>query len=261
MPLVSVITPVFNAVEFLPEALRSVHSQTLSDWDHILIDDGSTDGSFELIEEAAAADSRLHLLRTKGRIGPAKARNQGLECALGKYAAFLDADDLWLPQKLQHCTAWMNFNNYNFIFHDYRHISRDGKKTGAVIAGPDRLDLQSLHTCRGAGCLTVVLDLEQLPDFRFPTDHDDLNEDFVAWLRLVRKGHLAYRLPEDLGRYRLSETSRNGNRIASAVACWRIYRNESKLPFCRALNWWTQYAWHAFWMHRRAVPRRTRILP
>ena len=80
-------------------------------------------------------------------------------------------------------------------------------------------------------------------------------EDFVAWLRLVRKGHVGRRLPEDLGRYRLSETSRNGNRIASAAACWRIYRNESKLPFGLALNWWTQYAWRAFWMHRRAVPR------
>jgi teichuronic acid biosynthesis glycosyltransferase TuaG len=256
MPLVSVITPVFNAVEFLPEALRSVQSQTLSDWEHILVDDGSTDGSVELIQETAAADSRLCLLRTRGRSGPARARNQALECARGKYAAFLDADDLWLPQKLNHCVAWMKSNNHSFVYHDYRHISRDGKKTGELIAGPNCLDLQKLHTRRGVGsCLTVVINLQELPGFQFPIDHNDLNEDFVAWLRLLREGHLGYRLPEDLGRYRLSETSRNGNRIASAVACWRIYRNESRLPFGRALNWWTQYAWHAFWMHRRAVPR------
>ncbi len=256
MPLVSVITPVFNAVEFLPEALRSVQSQTLPDWEHILVDDGSTDGSLELIQEAAAADPRIRLLRTQGRSGPARARNQGLECASGKYAAFLDADDLWLPQKLKHCVAWMKSNNYSFIYHDYRHISRDGKKTGGLIAGPDRLDLQRLHTRRGVGsCLTVVINLQELPDFQFPVEHNDLNEDFIAWLRLLKKGHLGHRLPEDLGRYRLTETSRNGNRIASAVACWRIYRDESKLSFGRALNWWTQYAWHAFWMHRRAVPR------
>lgn len=256
MPLVSVITPVFNAVDFLADALRSVQEQTFSEWEHILIDDGSTDGSFELMEEAAAGDSRLRLLRTQGRIGPAKARNQGLESARGKYIAFLDADDLWLPQKLKRSLGWMKANNYSFIYHDYRHFSRDGKKTGAVIAGPDRLDLQSLHSRRGGGaCLTVVLDWEQLPDFRFPVDHEDLNEDFVAWLRLVKKGHVGHRLAEDLGRYRLSEGSRNGNRIASAVACWRIYRNESKLPFGLALNWWTQYAWNAFWMHRRAAPR------
>lgn len=256
MPLVSVITPVFNAVEFLADALRSVQRQTLSEWEHILIDDGSTDGSFELMEEAAAADSRLRLLRTQGRIGPAKARNRGLECTRGKYIAFLDGDDLWLPQKLERCLEWMKANNYTFIYHDYRHLSRDGKKTGGVVSGPDRLDLQSLHSRRGVGsCLTVVLDWERLPDFRFPVDHEDLNEDFVAWLRLVKAGHVGHRLPEDLGRYRLSEGSRNGNRIASAVACWRIYRSESNLPFSLALNWWTQYAWNAFWMHRRAVPR------
>ena len=238
-PLVSIITPVFNAEEFLPEALRSVQSQTLCDWEHILVDDGSTDGSFELIEEAAAADSRVRLLRTRERCGPAKARNQGLECARGKYVAFLDADDLWLPEKLEKCVTWMKSNGCSLAYHDYRHISRDGKRAGALIAGPDQLDLQSLHTRRGVGsCLTVVIDLEQLPDFRFPADYDDLNEDFVAWLRLLRKGHIGCRLPEDLGRYRLSETSRNGNRIASAVACWRIYRNESKLPLGLALRWW-----------------------
>jgi glycosyltransferase involved in cell wall biosynthesis len=255
LPLVSVITPVFNGVEFLPDTLRSVQNQTLSDWEQILVDDGSTDGSFELIQEAAAVDSRLSLLRTQGRSGPAKARNRALECARGKYVAFLDADDLWLPKKLERCVAWMKCNNHSFISHDYRHLSGDGKKTGPVIAGPARLDLRNLHTRRGAGCLAVVIDRERLPDFRFPTDHHDLNEDFVAWLRLLRKGHIGCRFPEDLGRYRLSETSRNGNRIASAVACWRIYRNESKLPFGRALNWWTQYAWRAYWTHRRAVPR------
>lgn len=255
VPLVSVITPVFNAAGFLPETLCSVQAQTLPNWEHILVDDGSTDGSLQLIEEATAVDSRLRLLRTQGRIGPGKARNQGLECARGKFVAFLDADDLWLPEKLMCCTAWMKSKSHSFIYHDYRHLSQDGRKIGAVITGPDRLDFRNLHTRRGAGCLTIVIDREQLPDFRFPTDHHDLNEDFVAWLRLVKEGHIGCRLPEDLGRYRLSETSRNGNRIASAVACWRIYRNESKLPFGLALNWWTQYAWRSFWMHRRAVPR------
>jgi teichuronic acid biosynthesis glycosyltransferase TuaG len=256
MPEVSIVTPVFNAARFLPDALRSVALQTFTDWEHILVDDGSTDGSFELLQQAATLDPRLRLLRTSGRTGPARARNQGLKQARGKYAAFLDADDLWLSQKLNNCIAWMKAHHYAFIYHDYRHISHDGLKAGAVISGPDRLDLRKLHTRRGVGsCLTVVIDLHQLPNFRFPADHRDLNEDFIAWLRLLRQGHVGHRLPEDLGRYRLSAESRNGNRFASAVACWHIYRNESKLPWGRAVNWWAQYAWHAFWMHRRAVPR------
>lgn len=255
VPLVSIITPVLNAVEFLPDALRSVRNQTLGAWEHILIDDGSTDGSLDLMEQALGSDSRLRLLRTRVRSGPAKARNLGLDCARGKYVAFLDADDAWLPQKLKHCVGWMSRHNYSFIYHDYRHVSRDGKKVGAVVTGPQRLDLRTLHTRRGVGCLTVVIDREQLPEFRFPTRRDGLNEDFIAWLGLVRQGHVGRRFPEDLGRYRLSEESRNGNRMSSALECWRIYRNDSKLPFGVALRWWTRYAWNAFWMHRRAVPR------
>ncbi len=253
--LASVITPVFNAVDFLPATLRSVQNQTLPDWEHILIDDGSTDGSLELMEQAAASDPRLRLLRTQVRGGPAKARNLGLNYARGRYVAFLDADDLWLPEKLEHCIPWMKSTNYSFIYHDYRHLSRDGKKTGALIRGPSQLDLQSLHTRRGVGCLAVAIDLRQLPDFRFPDEHPSLHEDFLAWLELVRRGHVGHRLPEDLARYRPHETGRNRKKFGSAIGIWHTYRNESKLPFGLALNWWGQYAWHAFWMHLRAAPR------
>src|SRR5712691_6442275 len=90
MPLVSVITPVFNAVQFLPQTLRSVQNQSLDNWEHLLVEDGSTDGSLELIQEAAAVDPRIRLLQTQGRSGPARARNLGLEDARGEYAAFLD---------------------------------------------------------------------------------------------------------------------------------------------------------------------------
>lgn len=255
-PLVSVITPVFNAVELLPATLRSVQNQTFVDWEHVLIDDGSTDGSRELISEAAAMEPRIRLLQMPVRGGPAKARNEGLRASRGQYVAFLDADDLWLPQKLDHCIAFMEMRNYSFVFHDYRHMSHDGQKTGALISGPDELNFQNLHTRRGVGsCLTVVMKRKQLPDFHFPEDYYGLNEDFVAWLRLLKKGNVGYRLPEDLGRYRLSRASRNGSRIASASACWRIYRHESKLSLGRTFHWWTQYAWHAFWMHRRATPQ------
>jgi glycosyltransferase involved in cell wall biosynthesis len=255
MPLISVITPVLNALEFLPDMLRSVQDQTLPDWEHILIDDGSTDGSLELMEQGAAPDPRFRLLRTQIRGGPAKARNLGLKYARGRYVAFLDADDLWLPEKLEHCIAWMKRYNYSFIYHDYRHLSGDGKKTGSLITGPDQLDLQSLHTHRGVGCLAVVIDLQQLPNFKFPDDHPSLHEDFLAWLELLRRGHIGHRLAEDLGRYRPQVTSRNRKKFGSAIGIWHTYRNESKLPFGLALNWWMQYAWRAFWMHLRAAPR------
>lgn len=255
-PLVSVITPVFNAAKFLPETIRSVREQTLPDWEHILADDGSTDSSVEIIRQAGAADPRVRLIDAGNRGGPAKARNEALATARGRFVAFLDADDLWLPTKLERCVATMVSNSYSLAYHDYRHMSADGNKVGALITGPDALDWKALHTRRGVGgCLAVVIDREKVPAFRFPSHDCGRHEDFVAWAQVLKHGHIGHRVPEDLGRYRLSCGGRNSGKIGSAIECWRAYRRESQLPWARATSWWLQYAWNAYWMYRRGAVR------
>lgn len=235
-PLVSVITPVFNAAKFLPETIRSVREQTLFDWEHILADDGSTDSSVEVIRQAEAADPRVRLIDAGNRGGPAKARNEALAAARGRFVAFLDADDLWLPTKLERCLDWMAVNNRSFTYHDYRNISVDGRKVGGLITGPDVLDWKTLHTRRGVGSLSVVIDCERIPDFRFPWHDCGRHEDFVAWAQVLKAGHIGYRVPEDLGRYRISNGGRNANKVGSAIECWRAYRRESHLPLQRATS-------------------------
>lgn len=251
-PLVSVITPVFNAARFLPETLCSVMSQTLGDWELVLADDASTDESPEILRKAAARDARIRVLESKERGGPGEARNRALKVARGRFIAFLDADDLWLPEKLEHCLAWMTSNNWSFTFHDYRKISIDGTQIGALISGPDTLDWKALHTCRGFGsCLTIVIDRQRIPDFQFPSR--ERHEDLIAWSQLIRQGFIGHRIPEDLARYRRG--GRSSNKLGSAIACWHTYRSEPELPFVKAAGWWLQYAWNAYWMHRRGAPR------
>jgi glycosyltransferase involved in cell wall biosynthesis len=255
MPVVSVITPVYNAERWLPETLATMQAQTLTDWEQILVDDGSTDNSAAIAEAAAAADHRIRLLKTARNQGPSAARNLALDAARGRFIAFLDADDLWLPQKLSRCIAWMTAHGHGFIYHDYRQISADGASVGALIKGPEELNLRSLHTRRGTGCLSVVIDRELIPHFRFPSHHDFLHEDFCAWLGLIQQGYVGRRLAADLGRYRLSEQSRSANKVFAAAESWRIYRDASKLSRMRAALWWMQYAWNGFWLHRAARPR------
>jgi hypothetical protein len=104
-------------------------------------------------------------------------------------------------------------------------------------------------------CLSVVIDREQIEGFRFPGAHQRLHEDFCGWLSLIQRGHIGHRLAADLGRCRLSTTSRSANKLAGAMETWRIYRGISKLSPLRAASWWMQYAWNAFWLHRYARPR------
>jgi teichuronic acid biosynthesis glycosyltransferase TuaG len=254
-PRVSIITPMFNAARWLPETLASVRAQSLTDWEHLIVDDGSTDGSPAIVEAASRADGRIRLLRAPCHLGPSEARNLAIDSARGRFLAFLDADDLWLPEKLALSVEAMTASGYGFTYHDYRHISPDGLQVGELVRGPDELNLYTLHTRRGTGCLTVVIDREQIPVPRFPDVGKGSNEDFHVWLEIVKEGHIGRRLAYDLGRYRLSSTSRSGNKLASLVGTWRTYRTASGLSLVHALNWWIQYVWNAFWLHRYARPR------
>jgi len=259
VPLVSIITPVYNALRWLPETLAAVHAQTFVNWEHVLVDDGSTDGSLELLETMARRDSRLRVLRATQNGGPSAARNLAIKAARGRFVAFLDADDLWLPEKLSRSIDWMCSHNYAFVYHDYRHMSQDGTCVGALITGPEELDLRALHIRRGTGgCLSVVVDRAKIPDLCFPTNFHLLHEDFCTWLSIIRQGHNGHRLPADLGRYRLSAHSRSANKFAGVLNTWKIYRQISKLPWLRAASWWLQYVWNCFWMYRSARPLKAR---
>ena len=261
MPRVSIITPIYNAARWLPETLASVRAQTFTDWEHVLVDDRSTDGSVEILESAAREDSRFRVLQTSRNVGPSAARNLALVAARARFIAFLDADDVWLPQKLARSVAWMLTNGYALIYHDYRHMSSEGTRVGALIKAPEVLDIRTLHTRRGhGGCMSIMIDLAQIPDFRFPDNPRYVHEDFCAWLSILNKGIIGHRLPADLGRHRLSTSSRSGNHLANAQHSWRIYREVSKLCTTRAVLWWTEYAWNTLLLHARAMPWRQRGL-
>lgn len=255
MALVSIITPVYNAARWLPETLASVRAQTLTDWEQILVDDGSTDASIAIAEAASHEDTRFRPLRTPRNLGPSAARNLAIDAARGRFIAFLDADDLWLPEKLARSVEWLTAHRYSFIYHDYRHISSDGSRVGALVKAPEKLDLRTLHTRRGTGCLTVVIDREQVPVLAFPAIAPYHAEDFCLWAQLIREGHTGCRLPADLARYRLSLKSRSANKLEGAINAWHLYRKISRLSIPRAALWWSQYAWNALVLHLHAIPR------
>lgn len=253
-PEVSVITPMYNARRWLPSLFESVRGQSFQNFEHLLADDVSTDHGVAEAITLSGGDPRFRVVRMERNGGPAAARNLAISAARGRYLAFLDADDAWLPNKLEVQLAWMKARGHAFTYHDYRHMSHDGVGLGAVVSGPDVLTLRTLHTRRGTGCLSVMVDLQQLPGFRFPELQRSLPEDFLAWLSIIQRGVNGFRLPLDLARYRLTPASRSSNKIEAALAVWRLYRSVEKLPWVTAASWWMQYAWNARSMHQRVRP-------
>jgi glycosyltransferase involved in cell wall biosynthesis len=251
---VSIITPTYNASHWLPGLFASVKSQTFQNWEHILCDDGSTDQTVEIIEATAKNDSRIRMLRMPAHTGrPAPVRNAAIQVAQGRYLAFLDADDLWLPQKLAAGIQFMQTNGYAFIYHDFRYMNHAGNKVGNLVHGPEILDKRSIFIHRGTGdCMSVMIDREQIPYFQF--EQKGQHEDLLTWISLVRTGWLGHRLPLDLGRYRLALNSRNSNKLCAALEVWKTYRSVQDISYSKSALYWLLYAWYSFWLHLRSRP-------
>ena len=137
-PQFSIIIPCFNAAATLPDTLASLQAQTLTDWEALLVDDGSNDATPAIIAEAALADPRLRLLRNP-RKGPSAARNHAVTQALGQVIAFCDADDLWAPQKLARMAALFSQPQTDAVFARiafFREVPEDAAAFSTVPHGP-----------------------------------------------------------------------------------------------------------------------------
>jgi teichuronic acid biosynthesis glycosyltransferase TuaG len=143
MPRVSVIMPAFDSAAHVGSAIASVQAQTETDWELLVIDDGSRDETPGIVANAAREDRRIHLIRLAGNGGPAVARNAGIAAARGRYIAFLDSDDLWLPEKLARQLRFMEQRNAGFSYTGFLVQGADGRLVGAVQAARPLLTVGS----------------------------------------------------------------------------------------------------------------------
>ncbi|MFJ9498966.1 glycosyltransferase family 2 protein [Brevibacillus centrosporus] len=242
-PLVSVITPTYNAAKFIKATIDSVKGQTYPHWEMILIDDASSDNTIAVIQDELN-DPRIRLIALEQNGGAAVARNTGISSANGKYLAFLDSDDLWLPQKLATQVAFMQERDIAFSFTQYRIIAENGTETGVAVPIPKQIDYQGLLKNTIIGCLTVMLDREKLGTVQMPNIRT--RQDTAMWLQILKQGQIAYGISEELSLYRKVGGSISSNKWKAARHTWRLYRDIEKLGLVHAAWCFLHYGWNAW---------------
>jgi len=219
--LVSIITPCYNCASYIADTIQSVLRQTYQDWEMIIIDDCSTDESVERIRPFLS-DTRIKLLVNSRNQGAALTRNHALREARGRWMAFLDADDQWMPEKLQSQLDFMNEQGYAFTYTQYTETNEFGHNLGTCVSGPEHIGPNGMLRYCWPGCLTVMYDRKvvgmlQIPDIR-------KNNDYAMWLRVVRKA-TCHLLPQTLAIYRQRPGSISGQSWFSLVEWhYRLFR-------------------------------------
>ncbi|RFU67441.1 glycosyltransferase family 2 protein [Bacillus sp. V59.32b] len=242
-PLVSIITPSYNASEFIERTITSVRKQTFQDWEMIIVDDCSTDDTRDKLRVYAEEDKRIRVIHLKNNGGAAIARNTALQNAEGRYIAFLDSDDCWKRDKLEKQIQFMQNNSYAFTFTGYELIDNDGNPVHKQVEAPRRISYEDMLKNTIVGCLTVMIDRQQTGPVQMPNIRT--RQDFATWLSVLKKGFIAYGLNENLAEYRVGNSSISKNKWKAAKMNWFVYRKVEKLNVIKAFWCFSHYAYHA----------------
>ncbi|EOQ02677.1 glycosyltransferase family 2 protein [Bacillus thuringiensis] len=246
-PLVTIITPSYNAEKFIKETIQSVRNQTYTNWEMLIVDDMSNDNTRNIIKEAIEKDQRIKLISLEKNSGAAVARNIGIDNAKGKYVAFLDSDDLWLPEKLEKQIAFMQAKDIAFSFTGYKIIKQSGESTSKVIYAPEKIGYNELLKNTIIGCLTVMLDIEKLGRIQMPNIRT--RQDTAMWLKILKYEKYAYGLNEVLSQYRNVENSISSRKWKMAKMNWKLYRDIEGLSVVKSTWCFLNYAFNGLIKH------------
>lgn len=224
MVLVSVIMPTYNCGKYIGQSIQSVIDQTVTDWEIQIVDDCSTDHTDEVLKPYLKKYPNIHYYCLAENGGPAAARTEAIKRADGKYIAFLDSDDLWLPEKLEKQIAFMENTGAKFSCTAYSQMDDEGNDLHMVIVPPERTGYQKcIRLSNPIGNLTVIYDQEALGKFEVPMIRK--RNDFALWLQILKKTDYCYGMDEVLAVYRLGrKDSVSSKKLKQAKYHWQLYR-------------------------------------
>lgn len=243
-PLVSIITPYYNSADFITATLDSILAQTYTNWELIVIDDKSTDNTTQIVEQFAQKHSNVKLIKLEKNGGVAHARNVGLEHTNGKYIAFLDSDDVWVPEKLSRQIQFMEERNLPMTFCAYHRINEAGEIISRKIAVPKTVSHQQLLAHNVIIFSTSLTLKSAVGDLKFKKAG---HEDWIFWLDLFKKYGSGYGINEPLTLYRIRSNSVSSNKLKVIGYTWKILREHEKIGLLKSMYLFSKYAVATVW--------------
>src|SRR5258708_32365492 len=239
--VVSVVMPSFNSTRHISIAIESVRRQSFPYFELLVVDGGSRDETCDVVREIIRREPRVRLIKNETDHGPAHARSVGIKQAKGRYIAFLDADDYWLPEKLEIQISFMSRTSTKFCFSRYRGVSEDGQRLGCLVPMRESYNYRQALRCRGIGTLTVIIERELLSEDVISVWRSAGGEEYLWWLLILRKETIARLVDKDLARYRDTTGSLSKNWMYTLRSVWNMYRTDLGLPIHQVIGDFCSY--------------------
>ena len=237
--LVSIITPVYNGEKYISETIESVIKQTYLDWEMIVVDDGSKDGSAAIVRRYAEKESRITLLQQPNG-GSASARNNGIRYANGQYIALLDSDDLWDPDFLKSQLALMKEKNTICVHGSYKRINENSEVILKAWKAKKEVTYKQMQMTNHIACLTGLYDTSKFGKIYLKEELRSIRDDYAYWLDVVKLAGVSYGNQYVLASYRVISSSTTGKKKKLIRAQFYFYYHYQRLGLFNVLgNTWS----------------------
>ncbi|MEY0330988.1 glycosyltransferase family 2 protein [Providencia rettgeri] len=233
----SIIMPAYNAEKTIYDSIMSILNQDFKFFSLYVINDASSDSTKKII--SSICDDRIIYIENPDNLGVSESRNKGLRIAGGKYIAFLDSDDFWLPNKLSSQLKLLN-SGWDVVCSNY--IAFDSAQTEFLRTSPEIIQYSDMLKSNFIGNLTGVYNRQKLGIF---LQKNIGHEDYVMWLQIIKKSRQAFCIQSPLAKYRLSNNSLSGNKFRAISWQWSIYRSELKLSTVKSIYYFSHYIFNA----------------
>jgi len=247
--LVSIIMPLYNSSRYLAESIQSVLGQTYKNWELIIVDDCSTDGSYELVLECAKKDSRIKVFKLDRNSGPAVSRNCGIRHANGRFMTFLDSDDVWLPEFLKTSLDLMSEKKIEFCFASYHRCDENLNPLLSDFIVPEKVSYKDILKTNPISCLTAIYDISRMGKLFMPNIIK--RQDYGLWLKILKQTVFAYGIKKPLAIYRIRKQSVSRNKVKASIYQWRTYRDVEHISLVKSIYYFIHYAYYGFIKYRK----------